>query len=240
MNLQESTLQAIREHAVAEYPRECCGLVAIVRGRERYLPCRNIATTPSEHFVLHGEDYAKAEELGSITTVVHSHPNLPARASEADRVACNKSKLPWVIVEVGMDGAGAFERIEPDGYEAPLVGRQFVHGVLDCFTLVRDYYMRHMNIELPEIPREDEWWKKGQTLYMDHYQQAGFEKIRDKIRVGDLILMQMRSPTPNHGAIYVGDGLILHHMYDRLSGHDLYDGYFQESTTMILRHKDAP
>lgn len=48
----ESTLTAIREHALADYPRESVGLVCIVKGRERYIPCRNTAETASEHFQL--------------------------------------------------------------------------------------------------------------------------------------------------------------------------------------------
>lgn len=46
------TLDAIRAHALADYPREACGLICIVRGKERYTPCRNTADTASEHFQL--------------------------------------------------------------------------------------------------------------------------------------------------------------------------------------------
>lgn len=50
--MKPETLTAIREHALAEMPREACGLVCIIKGKEKYIPCRNMAETASEHFVL--------------------------------------------------------------------------------------------------------------------------------------------------------------------------------------------
>ncbi|MFP3822548.1 C40 family peptidase, partial [Bacillus sp. SIMBA_008] len=73
-------------HAAAEYPRECCGLVIAGADGERYIPCRNTAATPSEHFRLPAEDYAAAEDQGRVLALVHSHPNAPAVPSDADKV----------------------------------------------------------------------------------------------------------------------------------------------------------
>jgi len=74
--MEQKTLQAIQAHAVAEYPRECCGLVVATAAGEQYLPCRNTAETPSEHFRLPAEDYADAEDQGELLAVVHSHPQV--------------------------------------------------------------------------------------------------------------------------------------------------------------------
>ncbi len=232
-------------HALTEYPRECCGLFIVFKGRERYLPCRNIASTPQEHFVLHPEDFAKAEEFGEIIALGHSHPNmLRAAASESDKVACEQTNLTWHIVSLYVPDdqdtpvISDAATIEPCGYKAPLAGRQFSHGVLDCYTLVQDYYREHMGMELPHFERRDDWWINGENLYLDNFEKAGFERIKGPIQVGDIILMEI-APTnaPNHAGVYYGDGLILQHLMNRLSSRDVYSGYFQQVTYMVIRHK---
>lgn len=49
--------------------------------------------------------------------------------------------------------------------------------------------------------------------------------------------MQVRSKNgvPNHAAVYLGDGLMLHHMYGRLSSRDVYGGYWREVTRLVVR-----
>lgn len=233
MTLPESILSEIRAHAERDYPREACGLIVIHRGKQHYLPCRNIAEK-NEHFVLHPEDYAKAEDFGEVVMVVHSHPNIPAIPSQADLVGCESSGLPWLIVNWP---TGAIHTFEPKGYKAPLIGRVFSHGVLDCYSLIRDYYTQELNISLPDFERADEWWVKGQNLYLEGFGKAGFERV-DEMQKHDVILMQVGSPVPNHGAIFMGDGTILHHQMNRLSSRDVFGGFYRKATTHILRHKD--
>lgn len=243
--MQQNTLQAIQAHAVAEYPRECCGLVVSTADGEAYMPCRNLAETPSEHFRLPAEDYAAAEDLGEVLAVVHSHPNAVATPSDADRTMCEASGLRWHIVSVGLDDDGApapvdLQSIDPSGYLAPLVGRQFVHGVLDCYTLVRDFYARKLGVRLNQYERQDDWWNKGQDLYsMERLLAEGFQPITGELQRGDMILMQIRSTVPNHAGVYLGSGQMLHHMHGRLSERVPYGGMWAERTRYIVRHREV-
>jgi proteasome lid subunit RPN8/RPN11 len=256
--MRKKTLAAIRAHAVAEYPRECCGLVVVRDRREIYRPCRNMAAGTG-HFILDPEDYAAAEEAGRITALVHSHPDMPAAPSEADRVACEASALPWFIVAVAKDDGGAVVTGEvvgfaPEGYVAPLLGRPFAHGVLDCYSLVRDWYARERGIVLPDFHREDGWWEAGKSsdLYMDHYAEAGFRPLvnGEQIGPGDVVLMQIRSERANHAGVFIGaqalteapdlfpvpDGM-LQHLYGRDSERVVYGGYWREATRLVLRYE---
>ena len=244
--MQTETLEAIRAHAARDYPREACGLVIIERGREVYVPCTNSAVSAIEHFVLRGDEYADAEDRGEVIAIVHSHPDASATPSQADRVSCEESRLPWHIVSWPH---GELHTLKPCGYEAPLVGRRFVHGVLDCWSLVRDWYARERGIHLPDFERHDGWWNDGASdLYTEHLLACGATIVWQQgdpvpqsglpLEVGDVIQMQIRSRNgvPNHAGVYVGDGRMLHHLYERLSTRDVYGGYWQECTRRIVRH----
>jgi proteasome lid subunit RPN8/RPN11 len=231
--MEHTTLQAIREHAQADYPRESCGVVIVRKGRERYVPCRNSATG-NDHFIIHPGDYAAAEDEGALTCIVHSHPNAAPTPSEADLVGCEASRLPWLIVNWP---TGAIHQFAPSGYQAPLVGRQFSYNVLDCYSLIQDYYARTLAITLPDFPHAERFWETGGDLYLDNFAKAGFVAV-DTIQQHDVLLMQIGAAKPNHGAIYIGDSKIMQHLMGRLSSIDVWGGYWEKCTVKIVRHRD--
>lgn len=235
MILTDTVKQSVVEHAAREYPRECCGVVVIQKGRQVYKPCNNLAVG-TDQFAIDPNDYAAADQSGEITAVIHSHPNMSAEPSQADRVACEASALPWFILSYPV---GVWSELYPEGYKAPLVGRQWSHGVLDCYSIIRDWFAFERGILLPDFERHDEWWLKGENLYEENFAKAGFCEINgDDLMTGDVILMQMGSPVSNHGALYLGDGLILHHVQNRLSTRDVYGGYWLKNTTKYLRYEN--
>ena len=243
--MNELIEKEFRLHAEQEYPRECCGLLAVVKGREKYFPCVNSAEG-TEHFIISEDQYSYVDDLGEIIAVLHSHPDVAPTPSQADRVSCEATGLVWHIVGVemvsGVPTSNSIVTIAPEGYKAPLIGREFYHGVLDCYTLIRDWYKEERSIELPDFIRRDEWWADGHSdLYTEGFPKAGFISMGQsaELQVGDVILMQVRSKNevPNHAGIYIGNSQILHHMYGRLSSRDIYGGFWRELTRDILRYK---
>ena len=133
-----------------------------------------------------------------------------------ERSEMNYSKV--IFVTIG-DTKNFSEVFIPNRYfeNAKNEGRPFLHGIFDCYTLVRDYYKRNFDIYLPtNIQRDWEWWNKGQNLYVENAKDCSFEEAED-IKKYDILVMKINSPVPNHAAIYLGEGKILHHMAGKFS-----------------------
>jgi cell wall-associated NlpC family hydrolase len=145
------------------------------------------------------------------------------------------------------------------GPPPPLIGRPFIHGVYDCYSLIRDFYRTNAysaisdyhgvsSILLPEQPRDFGWWdsRNGdgtvtvpKTLYTDNFKAAGFRQITlEEMRPGDVFLAQVMAPVTNHGGVYLGRGEIIHHLRGRLSKTDVA-GRWLNYVTHCLRYEGA-
>lgn len=257
MRINQQLQAEIRAHAEREYPAEACGvLIKTEQGRE-YVPCRNLAHTKRDQFALDHQDLVAAEDRGELLAIIHSHPDAAPRPSMADRVSCELHEVPWGIV--GWPG-GDIEWFSPTGYQAPLLGREFSHGLLDCWGACRDWYAREAGLVLPNFERRDLWWEEaeGPSHYEDNFEQAGFTQV-DAPQRGDLLVFMVPSPGrpcfhPNHAAIYLGDEpaliseeapalggagpFIFHHMAGRASAREVYGWSMANRCRLILRHKD--
>lgn len=119
-------------------------------------------------------------------------------------------------------------------------GIDFVHGIFDCYSLIRNFYKVCFAIELTNYARPDEWWHHGLNLYTDFIKKEGFSIIDfdklNNLQYGDIILMAIKTEMPCHAAIYIGDGMILHHFYGRKSSIELYKGLWYNTTVSVYRH----
>lgn len=119
-----------------------------------------------------------------------------------------------------------------------LLGKEYQHGIQDCYSLVRHYYA-YLGIDLPDFARDDGWWEcpSHKPLYEANFSQVGFFVVTD-IQLHDVILCKVgKTYHINHALIYIGNGQILHHPYGRLSLRELFNERWQKRMIMAIRHQ---
>ena len=222
-------------HAKDQDPKESCGLLLNIRGKEKYFACKNLSTWANQCFIIDPEDYVKGSDLGDIIAIIHSHPTTQPIASEADMISCEQSNLPWHIINPKTEQWGSYK---PNGYKAPLIGRQWVWGVTDCWALVRDWYKQELGITLrdwerPITPEEF----IANPMFEQCAEATGFKQLepQKKLENGDLLFMSIMTTGLNHVAIFL-DGDVLHHLADRISCREPYNEWLLKCTGMRLRY----
>ena len=235
---------AMQQHAQACYPSEACGFVIAVGKKAVFRPAANVAQDPRDQFVIDHRDYAAAEDTGEILAIWHSHPELTTAPSDADRAGCNMTELPWLISSIRREAQGFVHDgphlLSPDDWRAEYVGRPYVFGTFDCYSLLTDFYEREFAIKLHPFAelRIRNWWGRGYDILGDNWASQGFEPVTDgQFEHGDLLLIAMDSSVANHVAIYVTGDIILHHLVNRLSRRETFGPYWYSRVKLHLRHQ---
>ncbi len=222
----------IARRAAQAAPEECCGF--IIDGA--VVPCKNSHPSPEKCFAISAEDYAVAEERGTIQAIYHSHPGGVNGLSSYDIKACKQSNIPWLVYHIP---SASFYYADPTG-EAPYEGRQWIYGINDCYGLVRDFYKKEFGISLDDFERgqEFEWSAPEWQMFASNYEKQGFYEAPLPYQKGDVVLMQIGAPSPNHVGVVIGDGChFYHHLIDKYSEKSVYGGYWARVTAKVLRHK---
>jgi proteasome lid subunit RPN8/RPN11 len=230
-----NVIEKAKQHASNQYPKESCGLVV----DDEYFACGNVAYDPNADFIIDPKDYLSVK-LGNktIQAVIHSHTNGEDHPSKPDMEKQLQMQIPWGIILAYKDGGVADPFWFGDQVPIPpYVGRPFRHGVTDCYALVRDWFWQEYDIRLPSYSRGDQWWKKGEDMFTQLFMDAGFAEIHRPQLAGDILIGKLLGKVPNHCAVYLGNGLILHHLSNRLSNREPADRWMR-FITMTVRHKD--
>jgi len=158
---------------------------------------------------------------------LHSHPHGSAEPSDRDTESQLATGWTWGIVAVHANLTGVTDVSYPEiwGPEKPveaLLGRTYLWGVRDCWTLCADYYALHDRV-LDPIPRVREpgahhTHARGRDPFRYWPSRLGFVRVdRHEREAGDLAIMFWNSPIANHCAVYLGEGKYLHQLSKRHS-----------------------
>ena len=224
-----------QEHARTCMPEEACGLVYIYKGKTKYKPCKNISISPKQTFIIDPKEYANIEDKATIVAVFHSHPFEQPYPSAADKTICEKFKIPWYIYSVSLNKWYDFK---PSGYKAPLVGREYVFGVHDCWSLIRDYF-ETINITLRDWDRPINPQDFTDNPYFENcFEKTGFRELKpeENLQLNDCLLFSLNSTGLNHVGVLLQNQMILHHIEGRLSSRDFYGEWLMKCTGKRVRY----
>jgi len=162
---------------------------------------------------------------------VHSHADDILRPSKDDLKKKISSGIPWLLTVANGDHVWFGDQVPiPE-----LLGRRFVYGVTDCFTLVRDWYRLNREHTIKFICTDYEWWYTDGNHYMDNFYNEGFRIVDDEYIEGDVLLGAIRSKNPCHAAIYLGNNVIMHHPPNRITVQESL-GYWRNTLNIHLRY----
>lgn len=245
-----NAILAWKAHAANCYPEEACGIITKAGG---FIPAKNVHEDPTRQFKVEDDFYEFYDE---VAVFLHSHTvNVVGEDGKVQPVAHGPTKFdmqsqqetpfPWGISmcdgENTTDPICWGDQLTP----RPLLGRQFVHGIWDCYSLVRDWHRMEKGIIIPDYPRSHLWWRKedgyeGADMYEQFFKEAGFERvIRSTPLPGDCFICRLKSPVLNHAGVYIGDGMILHHPGGSLSQRSPA-ARWSSKMDFLVRHKDLP
>lgn len=206
---------------------EICGFVTA----NNVYPCVNKSDNPQNHFLISPVDYLKVNNKEKIQFVYHSHPKNP-EFSEFDKISLYNLKLRGLVYCKETD---SFNYFLPESYNNKYIGRKFEIGISDCLTLITDYYKNELNIILPQINRNENWYEKNPNLVNENIPSFLDKIVLKNAQKHDIILFDMfNNNNPNHFGIYLGDELILHHPRHKLSTIEILTEKHKEKIPYVL------
>ncbi len=206
----------------------CEGIVAVMPDLT-WRELENTAADPLRHFDLSFADKAELTTNPPLA-LIHSHPNGNQEPSDADTISALATGWTWGISVV--HGLAETGEVFSVGYPEfwgdavpipPLLGRRYLWGVRDCWSVCRDYY-RLKGHELKDVPRSRDPSLYGSgdprsNPFKFYPPMVGFEPLDSWLdrRPGDFVTLCWRDHVPNHCAIYLGNSKLLHQPRDQAS-----------------------
>ena len=224
--------QQIKAESLANPDREICGL--ILRDGS-IVSCPNVHPDPINHFQIATTEYAKYEPL--VKGIYHSHVNDVPNFTAPDVDLVYSLNQPLILYSLTRNHF----RIADLSGEQPLIDREFVYGINDCYSLVKDYYQQKLSIKHGSYHRSGDTadWDKTEWDWIDRqFEVEGFYPVRGDIKEHDVLAMSLvdGNMSINHLAVYVGDNMFMHQLCNRKSRLDVWGHPWRDYTIKVLRY----
>lgn len=218
----------IRKHAEEHKNEEVCGLILLINNDYKVFPCENVSFNKKEHSILNVLDYIKAEKIGEIVGTYHSQEN--DGPSLIDNLTSDSHNIFSIIYCWKLD---KFYVIKPQLIN--YLYKDFKIGEHDCFTLVKNYYYKQLNISLNNYERKDNWHIDNPKLILQGFKKEGFTVVEDR-KMHDIILFGKNSNNLYHMGVYLKNNMFIHHPRNSKSVIEEL-GHWNSKLILTIRHK---
>jgi len=243
-NVELSLQQKIdfRDHVLESYPNEACGVIA----DGRYQRLTNTSRRATIEAKPDMREWIAIEQKSHIDAFLHSHCSQPGQVykwprnwpSATDLESQHEMQIPWGIVSTCGEGISDFVWIG-NGTQ-PILGRDYVIGVSDCFNLVSDWFLLNKQVQLGFHSRDEQWMDSDYDWFESRFKAEGFVEIQaNEYQVGDVVLIRIGNRKhANHCAVITDTNQITHQLFKRFSSTDRLDRW-QKLVTHYLRFNHA-
>lgn len=244
MKLNESIKNQIREHALEESPKECCGVLVEKESRLELYKCPNYSERPTSHFYISAPHYLKASRRGNVSAIYHSHTSENENFSDNDKKNSVAHQTTFVLYNTVKN---SFLCYDPTKNKTLEINKEFKIGECDCYTLVKDYYKK-LKIDLEGINSfGNDWHLKKPELIQELF---GLNKNNPSLPIEelpknaplkrhDVLVFELREGSgPSHVGVYLGEGILYHHPRNRYPTTEILRNQYFEKLYKIYRHKE--
>jgi len=246
--ISNEILNEIKSLFLENKNEESCGLLIKKNQEYKFIRCNNTSEDKKNNFSISPIDYIKAKSFGDIAYCCHSHLK-NGSFSNQDVTNSFNNKINYLLYNIKEDKFYFFDIEKYEKYRKYL-NLDFKLGKNDCSNLIYNFYKNELNIEAPIKPIFNTesyielknnnlhiWDKK---IYNKNYQlfdSIDFKSF-DNLNEYDILVFNDKNKNPTHGAIYLGQNLILHQMYECPSRIESLKKGHTKYIFGIFRHKN--
>ena len=145
-----------------------------------------------------------------VISLFHTHIESGPELSDFDIEIANSFILPSCVFSVKTK---EFNLYYPENFKPrPLSKRIFIPMFQDCITFVKDFYLKHMQINLHTITNN---WardrKNSNEILINVLNDNFFEVNKKDLKYGDIIVMRPLDSRYFHLVVYLGSNEVFHH-----------------------------
>jgi proteasome lid subunit RPN8/RPN11 len=229
----------IKSQASKNAPKECCGFIVEKNNNISCVNVENIAQDPVANFQISAIDFLNTKKLNdSILYIYHSHVNDDFNFSQLDISTSDNLNIPFVLYTIKNND---YKFYFPTNFKKRYIGRYFKIGENDCFTFIKEYFLKELNVNIEPIFKNYTSHIEAQTVFnknleFNFLEKNNFFKIeKDDLNVNDLLVIS--TLFGKHFAIYIGNNKIIHQPIFGFSKIENYCNFYRRHTVLAYRKK---